>query len=44
MVFVAGALWHAIAEEKIQVGEKVRILSGEHTTLKVAKLNSHKEE
>ena len=43
MVFVAGALWHAIAEEKIQVGEKVRILSGEHTTLKVAKLNSHKE-
>ncbi len=43
MVFVAGALWHAVAEEKIQVGEKVRILSGEHTTLKVAKLNSHKE-
>lgn len=43
MVFVAGALWHATAEEKIQVGEKVRILSGEHTTLKVAKLNSHKE-
>ncbi len=44
MVFVAGALWHAVAEEKIPVGEKVRILSGEHTTLKVAKLNSHKEE
>ncbi len=43
MVFVAGALWHAVAEEKIQVGEKVRIVSGEHTTLKVAKLNSHKE-
>ncbi len=43
MVFVAGALWHAIADEKIQVGEKVRILSGEHTTLKVAKLDSHKE-
>ncbi|MCX6831274.1 MAG: nodulation protein NfeD [candidate division Zixibacteria bacterium] len=43
MVFVAGALWHAVAEEKIPVGEKVRILSGEHTTLKVAKLNSHKE-
>ncbi len=43
MVFVAGALWHAMAEEKIQVGEKVRVLSGEHTTLKVAKLNSHKE-
>ena len=44
IVFVAGALWHAVAEEKIPVGEKVRILSGEHTTLKVAKLNSHKEE
>jgi membrane-bound serine protease (ClpP class) len=43
MVFVAGALWHAVADEKIQVGEKVRIVSGEHTTLNVVKLNSHKE-
>lgn len=43
MVFVAGALWHAVAEENIQAGEKVRILSGEHTTLKVKKLNFHKE-
>ena len=43
MVFVAGALWHAVADEKIDIGEKVRILSGEQTTLKVTRLNSHKE-
>jgi membrane-bound serine protease (ClpP class) len=44
MVFVAGALWHATATEKIEIGEKVRVLSGEHTTLKVIRLDSHKEE
>lgn len=43
MVFVAGALWHATADEKIEAGEKVRILSGEHTTLKVKRIDSHKE-
>jgi membrane-bound serine protease (ClpP class) len=43
MVFVAGALWRAISGEKIEKGEKVRIISGEHTTLKVERISSHKE-
>jgi membrane-bound serine protease (ClpP class) len=43
MVFVAGALWRAVSEEKIEKGEKVRILSSEHSTLKVIRLTSQKE-
>ncbi len=43
MVFVAGALWRAVADEKIEKGEKVRVLSGEHTTLRVTKSTSNKE-
>lgn len=42
-IHVAGVLWHAIADEKIEKGEKVRIVSSEHTTLKVERNTSHKE-
>ena len=42
MIFVAGALWKAMANEKIEIGEKVKILSGENQLLKVERV-SHKE-
>ncbi|MCK4856488.1 MAG: nodulation protein NfeD [candidate division Zixibacteria bacterium] len=44
MVYVAGALWYAVASERIERGEKVEILSGENRTLKVKRINSTKEE
>ena len=43
MVYVAGALWKAISDTPIEVGEKVKIISGEHQTLVVEKLAAHKE-
>ncbi len=43
MVYVAGALWKAIADEPIEAGEKVKIVSGEHQILVVEKLAAHKE-
>jgi membrane-bound serine protease (ClpP class) len=43
MVYVAGALWRAVADEPIEVGERVRVLSGENRALKVTKLDSVKE-
>ncbi len=43
MVYIAGALWKAVSDEVIEKGEPVRIISGEHQTLKVAKVSSPKE-
>lgn len=43
MIYVAGALWKAIAAEPIAKGEKVRVLSGEDRILTVEKLTAGKE-
>lgn len=43
MVYIAGALWRAVSDEVVEKGEEVRILSGQHQTLKVAKLSTPKE-
>jgi membrane-bound serine protease (ClpP class) len=43
MVYVAGALWRAVAAEPIPVGARVKVLSGENRVLKVEKLESIKE-
>lgn len=43
MIFVAGALWKAVADEAIAKGEQVRIISGKHQILKVVKLSTSKE-
>lgn len=43
MVYVAGALWKAVAETPVAKGERVRVLSGEDRILKVEKLNGNKE-
>jgi membrane-bound serine protease (ClpP class) len=43
MVYVAGALWKAVSDEVIEKGEPVKIISGEHQFLKVAKISSPKE-
>ncbi len=43
MIYIAGALWKAVADEPIEKGASVRVISGEHQVLKVAKLSAPKE-
>jgi membrane-bound serine protease (ClpP class) len=43
MIYIAGALWKAVADEPIEKGAQVRVVSGEHQILKVAKLSAPKE-
>ncbi len=43
MIYIAGALWKAVADEPIEKGAQVRVVSGEHQVLKVAKLSVPKE-
>ena len=39
MIFIAGALWRAAATERIEIGEKVKVLSGENQVLKVERIS-----
>ncbi len=43
MVYVAGALWKAVADEIIEKGEPVTIVSGHNQILKVAKVSTPRE-
>lgn len=43
MVYIAGALWKAVADEAIEKGAPVKIVSGQHQILKVEKLSDSKE-
>jgi membrane-bound serine protease (ClpP class) len=43
-VYVAGALWKAVAAQTIAEGERVKVTSAENRILKVEKLESSKEE
>lgn len=43
MVYVAGALWKAVADEIIEKGESVTIVSGHNQILKVAKVSTPRE-
>lgn len=43
MVYVAGALWKAVADEVIEKGEPVTIVSGHNQILKVAKVSTPRE-
>lgn len=43
MVYVAGALWKAVADEIIEKDEPVTILSGHNQILKVAKVTIPRE-
>ncbi|MFH2055620.1 MAG: nodulation protein NfeD [bacterium] len=43
MIYVAGALWRAVADMPIAKGERVRVVSGQDRILKVEKLTASKE-